>query len=276
MTTNTCGCDRPCRLGFTLCTTDSPSRPSCRSELERHLAEMRWLDEELTISLTGSKGIDYRTMGGAKSDTLPLPWNERASRARHDLKAELVGWVRIILPRADWPSDRLTAIAACLMMRLDLIAKRDDAWTIYDGITLASQKARAVVFAKPADRRFLIPCEGAISDEGEVISESPCDGEVWALDGASVGECDECRRAYDVDQALTTRDVYLSDKLFTAQEIAHLTHRTFGVPVPKVYSLVTQWSRRGRITPHGTAPSGAPTFPYREVSAMLVDVYGAS
>lgn len=272
--TNVCGCDRPCREGFTLCTTDLPNRPSCKAELEQHLAEMHWLDAQLDISLTRTKGIAYNGASGKSSET-PLPWNDRASRVRHELKAEMVLWVRLLRFGGDkWPDDQLPAMAAWLLVRLDLIAKHDDAWAIFDGITLASQKARAVVFAKPAERHFIGPCEGAIDDEGEV-SEVPCDGDIYVTDGAALAECLSCKRAYDTDAAIRSRDEAMADRLLSLTEIADLAHHTFGQPRAKVLNTAKSWQKRGQIVAHQHV-EGAARFRYKDVLDRLAQTYGDS
>lgn len=265
MTTNLCGCTRPTRAGYIICDT-------CRADLEQHLAEMAWLDEQLDVSLTRVKGIDYNRIGSRSTET-PLPWNDRASRARHELKAELVGWFRLLWVEGDpIPADRLVDIAAWLMLRLNDIAKREDAWVIWDQITRASLFARSVVFSKPAERHFIGPCEGAIDDEGE-ITEDECTGEIFLVEGANVAECDVCLRAYDPDAAMRARDAKLADRLFTLVEIARLAHRTFGQPEARVLNTAKAWQKKKLITAHSHVDEVA-RFRYQDVLERLARVYG--
>jgi hypothetical protein len=286
VTANLCGCSRPVRSGYVICDT-------CRADLEKHLAETPWLNEQLDISLTRIKGVDYRSGGEPRGTETPLPWNDRASRARHELKNELVGWVRIVKMGSEtWPRDDLVSIAAWLQSRLNTIAKRDDAWVICEEVGAAFISAEGVVFAKPRQRHFIGPCEGAILDDE--IAEVECVGEIWLTEGANVAECDMCLRAYDPDAAIRARDNKLRMESFTASEIASIGHRGLGQPKKRIETLLNVWIKRKRITSHGhhvcgdrcvrksaltgraCFMAGNPTFNYGDVMDMLRRVYERS
>jgi hypothetical protein len=255
------------RSGYVICDT-------CRADLEKHLAETPWLNEQLDISLTRIKGVDYRSGGEPRGTETPLPWNDRASRARHELKNELVGWVRIVKMGSEtWPRDDLVSIAAWLQSRLNTIAKRDDAWVICEEVGAAFISAEGVVFAKPRQRHFIGPCEGEILDDDAEIAEIECMGEIWLTEGANVAECDMCLRAYDPDAAIRARDEALKDRLFTLVEIARLAHRTFGQPEARVLNTAKGWQKRHQITAHSHV-EGAARFRYQDVLDKLARVYG--
>lgn len=279
-----CGCTRPTRAGYVLCDT-------CKAELEQHLAEIGWLAGELNVSLTRVKGVDYNRNGGRSADK-PLPWNEGAAKARENLKAEMVSWVRIIAASTDkLPKDSLVSIAAWLLYRLERVAKREDAWVIYDTITGASLEARSFVFAKPAEKHFIGPCEGRIEDDGERVSESECVGEIFLTEGSGLAECGECLRAYDPVAAIRARDEKMRDVALTPSEIASLGHRALGQPRKKVEGLLNIWIKRERITLsghhfHGEVCArrseqtgqpcrldGQPTYNYGAVTDMLREAY---
>jgi hypothetical protein len=257
------------RSGYVICDT-------CKREFEQHLSEMSWLAGELDVSLTRVKGVDYNRSGGRSAEK-PLPWNEGASRARETLKGEMVSWVRIIAARTDTlPKDSLVSIAAWLLSRLERIAKREDAWVICDTITMASIEARSFVFAKPAPKHFIGPCEGRIDDIDGEITETECVGEIMAVDGAVLAECSACLRAYDVNEVMRSVQVKLSDHLLTSTEIAHLAHRTFGQPIAKVQKIVAVWAspKRKRIIAHAHTEDGVALYRYGDVAALLADTYG--
>ena len=279
MMTNICGCDRPCREGFTLCSTNQADRPSCRTELEKHLAEMRWLDEQLDIALTGSHGIDYRTLGGAKAGTIPLPWNERASRARNALKNELVGWVRILQTGNEpAPADNLPAIAAWLLSRLNRITRHEAAGDIHIGIVTRFQKAIEELDRAPKERHRIGKCEGQILDNGETITEVTCAGDVYAELHGLEAECKTCRRYYDAPATKNMRDTMLTkldDYQATAYEIAQLTpHMGFKrLATETVRQQVIRWHKGGRLEPRGTGDQGQAKFRFRDARDMLLRTY---
>lgn len=290
--TTLCGCTRPTRAGYIICDT-------CRADLERHLAEMAWLDEQLDISLIRAKGVDYRAGNEPRSSESPLPWNDRASRARHELKNELVGWVRILRSSGDeWPTDTLAAIAAWLLSRLDTIAKHDAAWNIREGIEHASNRAKTVIDSNPP-RRFVGPCEGRIQDDGDEIIETECPGEIFLTEGTNNAECDKCHRTYDSVEAIRAQERRLENSgiMLTASQIAKTAHRGLAQPQEKVLRQIDAWRRRGRLASKGThrcSDDGdfcslitdketrqprcllveKPVYAYSDAKAMLVEAYG--
>lgn len=271
MTANLCGCTRPTRDGYTICDT-------CQSDLEQNLAEMRWLDEQLDISLTRVKGINYQIGNEPRSNEKPLPWNDRASRARHELKNELVGWVRIMVD-GDWPADNLTSIAAWLMCRLNDIAKREDAWLIREGVDLATSAAKDAIDITPP-RRYVGPCEGAIEDDGEEIVEVECPGSIFLNEITNSAECAKCRRAYDPIAAIKARNQRLAQdgKMLTLAEAAEVTHRAFGQPEARVLNTLKSWQkpRNGRspiIQPAGHV-EGVAIYRYQDLLDRLTRTYG--
>lgn len=270
MTAQLCGCTRPVRAGYIICGI-------CQGELEQHLAEMAWLDEQLDISLTRVKGVDYNRVGGRSSETA-LPWNDRASRARHELKAELVGWFRLLWVKGERiPSDDLVDVAAWLQSHLNEIAKREDAWVIWDQITRASLFARSVVFAKPEKKIFVGRCEGRIEDDGYEIVELPCEGEIMAPEGSLDGECDKCGRSYDADEQTRRLLREVQDKLFTLHRVAQLfSYLHPNIPTERTRSILRYWEESDRIIPKGhvardtkSGPVQTPIYPFNDLRDML-------
>src|SRR3954466_15496809 len=85
--TDVCRCGRPTRDQAFVCDT-------CSDGFTQALAEIPWLVGELETTLTGRKGIDYRTVGGTPSSETRLPLHLAASGIRPDLHAVLTSWVK--------------------------------------------------------------------------------------------------------------------------------------------------------------------------------------
>lgn len=270
MTAQLCGCTRPTRQGHTLCN-------ACINELEKHLAEMNWLNNELDTTLTRTKGIDYNRVGGRSSETA-LPWNDLASRARHHLKTELTHTFRLLWATGDpIPTNDIVSIAAWLLTRLDTITRRDDAETIADQITHASNAARTVVFAKPEKKIFVGRCEGRIEDDGYEIVELPCEGEILAPEGSLDGECDRCGRSYDAAEQTNRLLAAVEDKLFTLHRVAQLFSFLHpNIPTERTRSILRYWEEHDRIMAKGhvsratkNGPVQTPIYPFNDLREML-------
>ena len=87
--TNECRCGRPTRDAAYVC-------DYCADQLARALGDVPWLANELEVTITRQKGVDYRRVGGGsggkKANERPLPPVWGASEARTHLKALLVSW----------------------------------------------------------------------------------------------------------------------------------------------------------------------------------------
>lgn len=83
--TTECRCGRPTRDAAYGC-------DDCGDSLARALGEVPWLTEELEVTISRQKGVDYRGVGGSGSTERALPVVWGASEARAHLKALLVSW----------------------------------------------------------------------------------------------------------------------------------------------------------------------------------------
>src|SRR5690606_20408222 len=96
-------------------------------DLTQALAEIPWLDDELGVTITKRKGVDYRRTGGGtggkREQPSPPEWG--AVEARDHLKGVMVAWVRLCeddhvrhqSPHDGLPEDNLRAISRWLMWR---------------------------------------------------------------------------------------------------------------------------------------------------------------
>jgi hypothetical protein len=232
--------------------------------LARSLGDVPWLTEELEVTISRQKGVDYRGVGGSGSTerTLPVVWG--ASEARTHLKALLVSWalfcasegVRSSDPRPEMPADNLPALSRWLMWRVDGLMLNDIAPEAIDEITGAVAHCHRLI-DRPADRQYLGDCTGCGV------------GKLYARAGSEWARCDECGEGV---QAQTLRDdllAKLDDRLCTAAEIARLsTYLGLRADRDQVRKRINQWHLRGRLDVHPGVTDEV-TFRFGEVYAML-------
>lgn len=256
-----CRCGRETR-------DDAYSCDDCGDSLARALGEVPWLDEELEVTISRQKGVDYRRVGGGKgaqkAAERPLPPVWGASEARTHLKALLVSWTLFCLsegirssdPRTEMPSDNLPALSRWLMWRVDGLMLNDIAPEAIEEITSAVAHCHRLI-DRPADRQFLGDC-------------TACEpGKLYARSGSEWAKCDECGTTI---QAQTLRDELLTkldDRLCTAAEIARLsTYLGLKADREQVRKRINQWNKRGLVTEHPSVTDEV-TFRFGEVYAML-------
>lgn len=238
MTTDdrTCNCGKPLNAVDTIC-------PACADTLAQALGDVPWLDEQLDISATRAKGIDYRTLGnsgkGAKKPSeRPLPGNRAASEAQSHLRAILVSWSLLLADEHDGrdnlPADNLPAISRWLMWRIDYLARHDVGQEAHDEITAAVNRCRRVIDRRP-DRWYAGPC-------------NECDADVYA--NTKNGDCAcECGAVYDVkarrDWLIAEAEDRLADATTIARAVSWLGTQ------PLTAARVRKWAERDRIAAKG-------------------------
>lgn len=230
----TCRCGRPTRDAAYFC-------DDCGDKLARALAEVPWLDTELEVTITGTKGVDYRR-GGVRSTEHRLPVNLAASTARDTLRAVLVSWVlfcdeegvRHQSPRVGLPSDTLAAMSRWLLWRVDGLALLDIGPEAVAEVSAAVGHARRLI-DRPADRWYAGPCD--------------CGEDLYARTQAGAVACAGCEATYDI---ATRREWLLAtaeDRLANAATIARAVSWLGAAPLTS--DRVRKWAERGRILAHG-------------------------
>lgn len=238
------------------------------SELAEVLGEMTWLAEQLEISITRQRAATY---DGGPDGNGGLPWHDAASEAGRALHATLATWVRFCSaervrnasPNAQQPRDSLTSMGRWLMWRVDGLAWHELGGDCVSDITRAAGKAKAIVLWKPAARIYLGTCGITI-----------CDGDVYAQEGEEHGACHECGTTYPVELKREAMKRELSDRLFTANEIARLS-TYLGLPATReqVRSLVKSWVLRERLQTKGTGDEGQALVRFGDAERMLYEHY---
>lgn len=261
--TNDCKCGKPMRDSLTICDT-------CTDDLGRALGDVPWLVEQLEITATKAKGVDYRGVGGGKGAKKPaerpLPVHWGASEATTHLRALLVSWclfchdehVTSSDTRLGLPADDLTAMSRWLLWRVDGLARHELGPDALDELASAVAHCERVI-DRHADRQYLGTCDGCQL------------GDLWAKPGSQWATCDHCEIATAADEVRAKVIRGLSDSCQTAAEIARLsTYLGLRKDREKVRNLVNQWHKRGRIERAGHLDD-EPTFVFGKVYALLLE-----
>ena len=258
---NECRCGRPTRDAAYVC-------DDCSESLARALGEIPWLDEELEITVSRQKGMDYRRVGGGKGGKKPaerpLPADMGASEARTHLKGVLVSWVRYSVeervrnssPHQGIPADTLPAISRWLLWRVDGLALLDIGPEAVEEVTSAVAHCHRLI-DRPADRQYLGACD-------------QCDdGRIYARPGSRWARCEACDVAEDADARRSKLLDELDDRLCTASEIARLsTYMALKADRETVRKRVNQWHARGTIAKEA-AFTDEPAFRFGIVRRLL-------
>jgi hypothetical protein len=256
-----CRCGRPTRDAAYVC-------DDCGDELARALGDVPWLDEELEVTISRQKGVDYRRVGGGKGSQKaaerPLPPAWGASEARTHLKALLVSWalfcasegIRSSDPRSEMPDDTLSALSRWMIWRVDGLALHDIGPDAVEEITSAVAHCHRLI-DRPADRQYLGTCPTCQS--GRLFTRS---ASTWAT-------CEECDTGHDAAEIRTKLLRDLDDRLCTAAEIAHLsTYLGLKADREQVRKRINQWATRKVITEHPGVTDEV-TFRFGEVYDKL-------
>lgn len=267
-------CDRATRDGRTVCDT-------CTDAFRKQLAEMPWTVQQLTVSQTRQRGVLLDPTGSASAVSL-LPYQPRAAEVLRDLHSALASTVMFLheegirptITRGDpdlLPRDTAASMAAWLLASIERLVFHELAGRVIDEIEAATDKARTVIFFKPSQRVYLGPCLGLLDEDG--AEAGPCPGEVYADEGADLGQCDECKRPHPVDERRAWLNEQMGDRLMTAAEIATAAVTLFGMDAKRdrVRNLVTAWDKRKRIRSH--EGPGNPRYRYGEVLPLLQETY---
>lgn len=246
-----CRCGRPTRDAAYGC-------DECGDSLARALGEVPWLTEELEITISRQKGVDYRGVGSGGSTERPLPVSWGASEARTHLKALLVSWalfcssegVRNSSPDTNMPADNLPALSRWLMWRVDGLMLNEIAPDAIDEITNAVAHCHRVIDTPP-DKWYAGPCNAELPS-GE------CGYDLYAK--AAIGEvkCGGCGAKYDVAARRKWLLEAAEDRLADAATLARSVSWLGALPLNA--ARVRQWASRSRITAKAHDASGKPLY----------------
>jgi hypothetical protein len=218
---------------------------TCADGFTQALAEIPWLVGELETTLTGRKGIDYRTVGGTPSSETRLPLHLAASGIRTELKATLTYWAKFChetglphqSPHPGLPQNNHASISRWLMWRTDALTLHDRGPDAVDQITSVVAKGKRLI-DRPADKWYAGPCD-----------TETCNVELYARTKAGTLTCHECATVYDISERRSWLLQAAEDVLADATTIAVAVSWLGGIPVTP--ARLWKWNERGRIVPHG-------------------------
>jgi hypothetical protein len=179
MTTPVCrvaSCDRPVADGF-VCAR-------CAHDLERALGDIPAVVHQLNLTL--AKQTRYADRNERGGNEQPLPMDPQASAAASELRAHLVGWVRLVAEERGWalPEDTLDAMSRRMLHHVEWLRHHQAGHDAVEELTGDMRTARRVIDV-PANRTtFPVgPCpELAPRWEPMVMADAlvNCPGEVRA------------------------------------------------------------------------------------------------
>lgn len=241
-----CKCGRPTRDGAYVCEHHLDA-------LGKALGDTAWLDEELEITIGKRRGLP--TEGSAASAEKALPYNAGAAEVRDNLKATLVGWVRICDeeavrssdPRNGLPEDTLTAISRWLLWRVDGLAFHEAGYEAVDEIVYAVAEATKAI-DRPAERQYVGPCS--------------CGRDLYRKPGAAMVRCRFCEVELEAEKLTNSLREQMVGRLVTAREGATLLSR-FDMATGQ--GTIDKWRQRGRIVERGHDAAGRRMYLFDEL-----------
>jgi hypothetical protein len=253
---------------------------ACTAELDRELAAVPGLAEDLDLAITRQTRMGGGSVGG-HSDERPLPWHERASEAATVLQVTLLGWARVLNDTvrplqgpvccscqhptclyADLgrePHHQPARTAAWLRRHTGALIRHPAGPDAVDEILAAARNARWAVDAPPRDLIYAGPCNG-------------CEGDLYARPGASRVACRWCRDeeggrlTYEVAARRQWMLDALEDLELTAPAIARALS---SLKRPIKPALLHTWVARGRLVPAGADEAGRQLFHVRDVLDLV-------
>jgi hypothetical protein len=230
----------------------------CAGNLERDLAEMPALLDDLSLTLSRQARIGGHTNGSRASER-PLPYDPRASEAGDVLRSTLVGWVRDLHDGAEhWPTDSLHGMALWLHSRLPRLLDHPAAEEAVDEFRFAVGLCKRVI-DRPPPRIYA----GICGIDG-------CDVALYAKPMSPDVDCPGCGHRHSVVERREDMLATLDGMLLALGEIAKLANYFDGFDSRRASKLLGIWEARRRITPHTIDREGRPLYPFGQMLGLLL------
>lgn len=260
------GCGRPAGDAF-VCR-------ACGDTLAADLAAVPDLAADLDVTLTrqGRTGLPVGNTSG--SPRKPLPFDERASAVLTDLRAILVGWVRLCVEEGvtgrlqarqdasqpfavgdSLPMDTFRGLAAFLAARVEALRFHPAGSEAVHEIGQVVARGRRVVDV-PEARWYAGPCA--------------CGRDLYARVRASAITC-QCGQTYDVQARRDELLGQVEDRLATATEISRAV-TTLGHQVTP--AAIRGYVHRGRLQRRTNDQQGRPLYRVGDVLTLVLSVAG--
>lgn len=255
-------CGRPTLDGYA-CTP-------CTGRAAAQLAEIRDMVGAARDIATGQARHGGTGGSGKPGSRMPL---DLGATARLDaVERELTGWARHVIETRGggiaFPpdEDRISVLANWLDSHLEWMRHRAEVDEFLTDVEACLRVVRGLARG-PAPQRYLGPC-GAVDPDAIGVHASdgslayaddpmptnvqplaPCDGDVYAREGASSGRCRVCSAEWSSATRRAWLDAEARSWAYTATEIADA--------YPIKANTIRQWLSRGLLTTHGEL-SGRP------------------
>lgn len=256
-----CGCGRPLTDGFVT--------SACMGRVGEQL---RQIADMVPAARDVAHGLSRRGGGsatGKPGSRLPL---DLGATARLDaVQNQLVGWARHVAEERGaqfvatalegrTPMDPIAEACSWLLGQMEWWRHRLEV-DAYLADVDACARVVAGIARGPAAQRFLGPCgatEVSDSPGGTFTMETePCDGDVYAREGAHEGACRLCGAKWSTAERGAWLDAVARSWLYHASEIAD------AYPSIKA-GTIRQWLTRGLLVAHGES-DGRPLLKLGEV-----------
>ena len=293
MSDRTCqvdGCDHPMPTG-----DNSTACPACWNRLERDLAQMPALVEELNTTITKQARVYLESSGTAgieaddpsdvdprgllpglralrpqptvtRAAAKPLPLNVGASEAMEDLQRTLWWWVREGMdahPDVRFSgSVDVTGLSRALLRLHGWLQGHPEGYLAVEAIA-ADVKSATRAIDRATERKCLGRC-------GNELNGVVCEAWLYAGRNAPTVRCTTCGAEYDVDERQYGLLDLAHDRLVTTVE-ACAAVRTYGPDGQNITgAMVRGWSFRGRLEPKAHDAKGRPLWRLGDVVDLAI------
>lgn len=243
MTAECLRCGRPTPDGY-VCVAET-------AKAAAQLAEIRDMVGAARDIATGQ--ARHGAGGGSGKPGSRLPFDLGATARLDAVQGELTTWARRIAEErsgVDWhatgPGELIAWAARYLEANLEWMRHRAEVDAFLVDVEACGRVVRGLARG-PAPQRYLGPCGAPrwCCDRGdhEGHNEEPCDGDVYAREGASSGRCRACSAEWSSATRQAWLDAEVRSHAYTATEIADA--------YPIKANTIRQWLSRGLLTTHG-------------------------
>lgn len=212
-------------------------------------------------------GLSRRGGGGASSGKpgSQLPLDLGATSKLDAVQNELSGWARHIaaergvgMPFAGGSGlDQIVLCAEWLSRQMEWLRHRREVEEALGSIQAAARVVAGIARG-PASQKYLGPCGAFEVDDREEGDEGPpCEGDIYAREGASVGRCRTCGAEVSSGERAAWLDGEVRSHAFRAAQIA----QAYGVNV----NTIRSWAARGALLAHGQDREERPLYNVGEV-----------
>jgi len=228
-------CDGRSNDGF-LCHT-------CTRIIKRELLSVgvRWHDLRITISRLSKIGPESERAG---SSSRPNPYDVDVAALASDIRARLVGWVKLAMDEfgAALPHDTVPALCRFVIEWLPVYRKHEAASELFDEVMALPWRGEVRPMGRQVMRAIDLPShtQVKVGPCPEAVEDEPCSGTVTATFPKDVTdpawmECGECHwvsdsRHWDVDGER------IRQRARKIRNAALLSRAMFGDPNPPTYT----------------------------------------